>query len=146
MLKHLVLVSLLALPSAPAFAGDPSDVVRYFYDHLGAETDLENRGRFTGPVLDFLNAADAAWIRDETNCIDFGFAIDAQDFDEAEIAKTLKLDERVDGDTAHVVAQFNNFGQSTKVEWTLSQSAAGWQVSDIASDTNDWRVSAMSCK
>jgi len=146
MLKHLVVLSALALPSAPAFAGDPSEAVRYFYDHLGSETDLENRGLFTGPALDFLNAADAAWIRDESNCIEFGFAIDAQDFDEAEIARTLKLDETVDGDTAHVVAQFDNFGQSTKVEWMLSQSAAGWQVSDIASDTNDWRVSAMSCK
>ncbi|AKI01698.1 hypothetical protein IMCC20628_03004 [Hoeflea sp. IMCC20628] len=146
MLKHLVFLSALALSSTPAFAGTPSDAVRYFYDHLGAESEFENRGRFTGPALDFLNAADAAWIRDETNCIEFGFAIDAQDFDEAEIARTLKLDETVDGDTAHVVAQFNNFGLSTVVEWMLSQSAAGWQVSDIASDTNDWRVSAMSCK
>lgn len=145
MLLRLVLLSVLALFSKPAFAGDPSDTVKYFYDHLGAESEFENRGRFTGPALDFLNAADAAWIGDETNCIDFGFAIDAQDFDEAEIARTLKLEETVDGNTARVVAQFDNFGQSTKVEWTLSQSAAGWQVSDIASKANDWRVSAMSC-
>jgi len=146
MLRYLVLLSVLSAPAAPAFAGGPSDAVKYFYDNLGAESDLENRDRFTGPALDFLNAADAAWVRDETNCIEFGFAIDAQDFDEAEIARTLKLDETVDGDTAHVVAQFDNFGQSTEVEWMLSQSAAGWQVSDIVSEANDWRVSAMSCK
>lgn len=146
MLKSLALFSVLAVCATPSFAGEPSDAVRYFYENLGAESDLDNRSRFTGPALDFLNAADAAWIRDETACIDFGFAIDAQDFDEAEIARTLMLDETVDSNTANVVAQFDNFGQPTEVEWTLSQGAAGWQVSDVASKANDWRVSAMHCQ
>jgi len=146
MLKSFVTLSMLVITTAPAIAGEPGDAVRYFYENLGAESDLENRDRFTGPALDFLNAADAAWVRDETNCIEFGFAIDAQDFDEAEIANTLKLDETVDGDTASVVAKFDNFGQPTEVEWTLSQSAAGWQVTDIASEANQWRVSSMSCE
>lgn len=146
MRKSFALLATLAFYATPAFAGEPSDAVRYFYENLGAETEMENRDRFAGPALDFLNAADAAWVRDETNCIEFGFAIDAQDFDEAEIVRTLELDEAVDGDTAMVVAHFDNFGQATEVEWTLSQNAAGWQVSDIASRANDWRVSTMSCQ
>ncbi len=146
MLKHLVLVSVFALPTAPVLAGDPSVAVQYFYDHLGTESELENRDRFAGPALEFLNAADVAWDQDETRCLDFGFPVDAQDFDEAEIAKTLKLDETVDSDTAKVVAQFDNFGQPTEVEWTLEQNATGWQVSDVASEANDWRMSTISCE
>lgn len=146
MLKCLVLVSAFALPAAPAFAGDPSLAVQYFYDNLGGEAGLENRDRFAGPALEFLNAADTAWNRDETLCLDFGFAVDAQDFDDAEIARTLKLEETVDGDTARVVAHFDNFGQPTEVEWTLEQGAAGWQVSDVASTANDWRLSTLSCE
>ncbi|WP_339758378.1 hypothetical protein [uncultured Hoeflea sp.] len=146
MLKCLVLVSVFAVPAAPAFAGDASLAVRYFYDNLGAESGLENRDRFAGPALEFLNAADAAWNRDETLCLDFGFPVDAQDFDDAEIARTLKLDETVDGDTARVVARFNNFGEPSEVEWTLEQNTAGWQVSDVASTANDWRLSTLSCE
>ena len=147
MLKSLaVLPVCFLIATAPVLAGEPADAVKYFYDNLGAETQPENRDRFSGPALDFLNAADAAWERDETNCIEFGFSIDAQDFDDAEIAKTLKLDETVNGDTAEVKASFDNFGQATQVEWSLKKSAAGWQVSDIGSSVNDWRLSAMSCE
>jgi hypothetical protein len=146
MLKCLVLVSVFAVPAAPAFTGDASLAVRYFYDNLGAESGLENRERFAGPALEFLNAADAAWNRDETLCLDFGFPVDAQDFDDAEIARTLKLDETVDGDTARVVARFNNFGEPSEVEWTLEQNTAGWQISDVASTVNDWRLSTLSCE
>lgn len=146
MLKSFVMLSMLAITTAPSIAGEPSEVVRFFYNNPGVESQPENRERFTGPALEFLNAADTAWDRDETACIDFGFAIDAQDFDEAEISRTLKLDETVSGDIAHVVARFDNFGQPTEVEWTLSQSAAGWQVTDIASEANQWRVSSMNCE
>lgn len=146
MLKCLVLVSVFVLPAAPVFAGDASLAVQYFYDHLGAESGLENRDRFAGPALEFLNAADAAWNRDETLCLDFGFPVDAQDFDDAEIARTLKLDETVDGDTARVVARFNNFGEPSEVEWMLEQTTAGWQVSDVVSTANDWRLSTLSCE
>jgi hypothetical protein len=146
MLKCLVLMSVFALPTAPALAGDPSLAVQYFYDNLSAETGLENRDRFAGPALDFLNAADAAWDRDETLCLDFGFPVDAQDYDDAEIARTLKFEETVDGDTANVVAHFDNFGEPTEVEWTLVQKSAGWQVSDVASTANDWRLSTFSCE
>lgn len=146
MLKTLAALPVLfMIATASVLAGEPADAVRFFYDNLGAETQPENRDRFTGPALEFLNAADAAWERDETNCIEFGFPVDAQDFDDAEIAKTLKLDETVNGDSADVKASFNNFGQATQVEWSLTRTAAGWQVSDIASEANQWRVSRMTC-
>lgn len=146
MLKSLVILSILATTTVPVAAGEPGDAVRYFYDDPGALTQPENRVRFTGPALDFLNAADAAWERDETVCIDFGFAVDAQDYDEAEIAKTLTLDETVSGDDASVTAQFSNFGQTTQIEWTLHNNGGSWLISDIASKTNGWRVSALSCE
>ena len=147
MLKSLPVLSLLLMVSAtPALAGEPSEAVKYFYANLGGETQPENRDRFAGPALDFFNAADAAWARDETNCIEFGFPVDAQDFDEDEIARTLKLEESIQGDTATVTAAFDNFGKATTIEWTLQASANGWQVSDIASPESAWRVSSMTCK
>ncbi|MEM5472009.1 hypothetical protein WNZ14_09770 [Hoeflea sp. AS60] len=146
MLKSLaVLPVFFMIATAPVLAGEPADAVKYFYDNLGSETQPENRDRFTGPALEFLNAANAAWERDETNCIEFMFPVDGQDFDDAEIAKTLKLDETVNGDSADVTASFSNFGQATQVEWSLTKTAAGWQVADIASEANQWRVSRMTC-
>ena len=147
MLKSFFVLSMLfAIPAAPAFAGEPAEAVRYFYENLGMESDPPNRERFTGPALAFFNAADAAWLRDETNCIEFGFPVDAQDFDENEIARTLTLDEDVEGAAATVTAKFDNFGRGTQIEWTLQETASGWLVSDIASPGNAWRVSTMTCQ
>ena len=146
MLKYLVALSALVAATAPAAADEASDAVRVFYDDPGALSDPDKRALFTGPALDFLNAADAAWDRDETVCIDFGFAVDAQDYDDAEILSTLQLAETASGDTASVIAQFENFGQPTRIEWTLSKDADSWLVSDIASQANQWRVSSMVCE
>lgn len=146
MLKYFVALSLFVAATAPAAAGEASDAVRVFYDDPAALSDPDKRALFTGPALDFLNAADAAWDRDETVCIDFGFAVDAQDYDDAEILRTLQLDETVSGNAASVIAQFDNFGQPTRIEWTLSKDADNWLVSDIASQANQWRVSNMVCE
>lgn len=143
MIRCLAVLSVVALAAGPAAAGEAGDVVKAFYDDPAALSDTDKRGLFTGPALAFLNASDAAWDRDETVCIDFGFAVDAQDYDDAEIQRTLKLDETVSGDTASVIAQFDNFGQPTRIEWTLSKDAGRWLVSDIASEANQWRVSDM---
>ncbi|OCW57126.1 hypothetical protein [Hoeflea olei] len=141
-----ILTLLASIAAGPAVAGEPAEAVRYFYENIGAEVDVASRDRFTSPALDFLNAADAAWDRDETVCIDFGFAVDAQDFDEDEIATTLKLDETVEGDTARVSARFENFGQPTQVDWTLRKGATGWLVADIAAPDKSWSVSTMECQ
>ncbi|MDP3523811.1 MAG: hypothetical protein Q8S27_04480, partial [Hoeflea sp.] len=111
MLKSLAVLSIFLTTAAThAHAGDAADAVKYFYDNLGGEFAPGHRHRYTGPALDYLTAADAAWERDETNCISFSFAVDGQDFDDAELASTLKLDEVVDGETATVTASFVNFG------------------------------------
>ena len=146
MLKVLVSMSLLALIAVPAFAGEPTDIVRAYYANPGSEVMPENRAKLTGPLLDLLEASEASWDRDETVCLDFAFSIDAQDFDQEEITKSLKLDETVSADTAKVTANFTNFDNPTTVEWTLVHSASGWLVSDIASLTSDWRASTMTCE
>lgn len=146
MIRYLVVMSMISMTAGHAAAGEASDVVRGFYDDPAALADPAKRSLFTGPVLDFLNSADVAWDRDETVCIDFGFAVDGQDYDDAEILSTLRLDETVSGDTASVIAQFDNFGQATRVEWTLHRDAGNWLVSDIASEANQWRVSRMVCE
>ncbi len=146
MLKYLVALTMLVAATAPAAADEAGDVVKAFYNDPGALSDPDKRALFTGPALDFLNAADAAWDRDESVCIDFGFAVDAQDYDDGEIQRTLSLDEAVSGDTASVTAKFENFGQPTRIDWTLRKQAGNWLVSDIASEANQWRVSDMVCE
>lgn len=146
MLRVSIALSMLLVAALPVTAGEPADAVRFFYQDPSVLSESENRNRFVGPALDFLNAADAAWDMDETVCISFGFAVDGQDYDDSEISGTLSLDESVSDDTASVTAHFTNFGRETQVEWLLQKFDGNWLVSDIASEANGRRVSTMSCE
>jgi hypothetical protein len=150
MLRFL-LAAVLLMPSSALAAGSPSDAVKFFYSPITSETAPENRDHFTDPALTVFQQNDAlAAGGDEIGCIDFGLALDAQDYDDAEVARTLKLEENVSGDDASVVATFNLFsGESDaqrKIVWSLKKVGENWKVSDIASDTGDWKLSEFQCK
>jgi len=138
----------LVLGSAPAaLAGPAADAVRYFYDNPGAELLEENRDRFTGAARAVLDANDRMWAESEDVCIDFGITVDAQDFDEDEIARTLALDERVAGDAAEVTARFSLFDEPRTIAWHLLQEGGAWKVADIAGlDGEGWRMSEFDCE
>lgn len=150
MLKRLIpLAMLLLLVPTAAFAGPATDAVRYFYSPDANETDPANRDRFTGPALAKLGEYDASTRGgEELGCIDWVMAIDAQDLDEAELARSLELDEKVDGDTATVTARFKLFadeGSRREIVWDLAKVGGDWKIADIASQTTGWRLSQLDC-
>ncbi len=150
-LTVLVAVLSTALPAA-AFAGPASDAVKFFYvPAVKFEAEEQYRDRFTEPVTKLFDLNDQATKKhpDEVACIDFDPGLDAQDFDQKSVSKTLKLSEKRDGDNAEVTASFSLFseGDDSKREmvWSLKKIDGKWKVSDIASKTSDWKLSALEC-
>src|SRR4051812_46271698 len=100
-----------ALPAA-AWAGPASDAVKFFYvPEVKFEADAQYRDRFTEPVTKLFDLNDQATKKnpEQVACIDFDPGLDAQDFDQKSVAKTLKLSEKRDGDNAEVTASFSLF-------------------------------------
>ncbi|MEP6567879.1 MAG: DUF3828 domain-containing protein [Mesorhizobium sp.] len=141
----------IALPAA-AFAGPASNAVKFFYaPAVKFEADAKYRDRFTEPVTKLFDLNDQAQKNkpDEVPCIDFAPGLDAQDYDEKTVAKTLKLSEALDGDSATVTVTFNLFpeGDDSKREmvWSLKKVDGAWKIADIASKTSGWTLSALEC-
>lgn len=140
-----------ALPAA-AFAGPASDAVKYFYvPEVRFEAEAQYRDRFTEPVTKLFDLNDQVTKKnpDQVACIDFDPGLDAQDFDQKTVSKTLKLSEKLDGDNAEVTASFSLFseGDDAKREmvWSLKKIDGKWKISDIASKTSNWKLSALEC-
>lgn len=148
MRKRIALTALAVFMAAPAFAGPASDAVKFFYTPVKWEADPDYRDRFTGPAKALFDLNDKT-PEGEMGCVDFGPGIDAQDYDDATIRKTLKLDEEVSGDKATVTATFDLFpegdGAKREMKWALQQEAGAWKITDIASVTNGWQLSALNC-
>ena len=137
---------------AAALAGPASNAVKFFYvPEVKFEADAKYRDRFTEPVTKLFDLNDKAAKSnpDEVACIDFDPGLDAQDFDQKTLAKTLKLAETVNGDSAEVTATFNLFpeGDDSKREmvWALKKVDGKWKVADITSKTSNWTLSALEC-
>ena len=149
-MKPLLFLFVPALLVAPALAGEPSDLVERFYEDIGLESTLTGRALFTTPAAGiFVMDEKLSNGGEEIGCIDFGLAIDAQDYDDAEIARTLELDETVEGDKATVVASVDIFpgGQAHReIEWTLRRKAGVWKIADVASLSGGWRLSEFDCE
>lgn len=147
----LVLFSL----ATPAFAGPASDAVKFFYvPQVKFEADAKYRDRFTEPVTKLFELNDAAQRKnpDELACIDFDPGLDAQDFDQKTVSKTLKLAEALDGDAGTVTATFTLFpadagveGAAREMVWSVKKIDGKWKIADIASKTNGWTLSQLEC-
>ncbi len=150
-MKTLLGCIALCLLSGGALAGPAADTVRAFYlPQVQSATDADIRGRFVDPARSQLDKNDkAAEAGEGVGCIDWDLAADGQDFEDAEIARTLKLGEKVSGDRAVVTARFRQFAapdsSTATVEWTLRKVGGAWKVADIASLSNDWRLSSLDC-
>ena len=150
-LTVLVAALSIALPAA-AVAGPASNAVKFFYvPAVKFEADEQYRDRFTEPVTKLFDLNDQATKKnpDEVACIDFDPGLDAQDFDQKTVSKTLKLAEKLDGDNAEVTASFSLFsegdGSKRDMVWSLKKIDGKWKISDIASKTSDWTLSALEC-
>lgn len=147
--RLLLSAALLAMSALPAMAGPASDAVKFFYVPVKWEADPDYRDRFTGPAKKLFDLNDKT-PDGEMGCVDFGPGIDAQDYDDATIKKTLKLSEEIDGANAKVTATFQLFaegdeGAEREMEWQLVKEGGKWKIADIASISNGWKLSELAC-
>ncbi len=154
MKRALLLVALCFFASA-AQAGPASDAVKFFYvPQVRFEADAKYRDRFTEPVTKLFELNDEAQRKnpDQIACIDFDPGLDAQDFDQKTVSKTLRLVESLDGDAGTVTATFTLFpagsgdeGSAREMVWSVKKVDGRWKIADIASKTNRWTLSQLEC-
>ncbi len=147
--RLLAIAALLATTAVPALAGPASDAVRFFYVPVKWEADAQYRDRFTGPAKTLFDLNDKM-PSDEIGCIDFGPGVDAQDYDDEAIGKSLKLTEQVNGASATVTASFMLFADNDadgkrEVQWSLVNEGGKWKIADIASLSSGWKLSELEC-
>ncbi|MBA3446422.1 MAG: hypothetical protein H0T56_02215, partial [Pseudaminobacter sp.] len=123
-LKLVLAVSMVVLAPLAAYAGEPSEIVRSFYmPEVISGMEPEMRASFTDPALGVFEKNDQIADSGEGACIDFALSIDGQDYDQAEIDRTLELDETLSGDEAIGTASFHLFpGQADSrrlIVWTM---------------------------
>jgi hypothetical protein len=125
------LFAFVLLAPAAATAGPTSDAVRFFYDEPTFEPDPSVRDHFVDPAKTRFEQNDALSSDGDAGCIDWVLAIDAQDYDDATLKKTLKLDETVNGDEATVTATFTLFpsgdDSSREIVWSLKEVDGDWK-------------------
>lgn len=150
-MKRTLVTSLAAVAFAgPAFAGPASDAVMFFYSEpLNTVHDPAFHDRFVDPALTQLVNDDRIATESEgMGCIDFALQLDAQDYDDQQLARTLVLSEDVKGDEATVTASFNLFGgdpdADRTIRWSLKKVGGDWKIADIAGQ--EWRLSGFDCK
>ncbi len=148
-MRRIIIAALAGLYALPAFAGPASDLVRFFYVPVQWEANPDYRDRFTGPAKALFDLNDKT-PEGEIGCIDFGPGIDAQDYDDDTIKKTLKLSEDVSGDSATVTATFTLFPDHSdearrEIRWVLAREGGAWKIADIVSVTNGWKLSELEC-
>ena len=152
MRRAALALAILISGFSAASAGPASDAVRRFYQpEVGFEPDLAIRDRFVDPAKSVFERNDKlSKDGDQLGCIDFVLAIDAQDFSQNTLDDTLKLAEKLSGDTAEVTATFELFTDQENVEreivWSLRKVGGEWKVADIASLTGEWRLSEFDCE
>lgn len=134
------LLPLLLGFAAPALAADGAiDAVRAFY--TAPLADERDPALFTGAGREAIEQDMAT----EGGCIGFSFVFNGQDFDEAEVARTLVLSTGADDDGGGTVtARFDNFGQPQEVVWTMRQTDGAWKVADVTiafEGDDDWTLS-----
>ena len=146
MAAPLFAIVFLTVLGSPALAGEPSEVVRPFYLQPGLELEQSARGHFIDPARKVLNQNDAIRQGGEVGCLDPALPFNDTNYDPAEIASTLKLEEIVSGSEATVLAKFMAEGQEQAVQWRLKDIGGRWRIADMISTSKDWALSRFQCE
>ena len=146
MAAPLFAIVFLTVLGSPALAGEPSEVVRPFYLQPGLELEQSARGQFIDPARKVLNQNDAIRQGGEVGCLDPALPFSDTNYDPAEIARTLKLEEIVSGREATVLAKFMAEGQEQAVQWRLKDIGGRWRIADMISTSKDWALSRFQCE
>ncbi|MEW9806594.1 hypothetical protein ABUE31_11425 [Mesorhizobium sp. ZMM04-5] len=132
--------------ASAAAAEAPSDVVKRFYLQPGLELEQSSRSYFIDPARKVLIQNDAIRQGGEEGCLDPSLPFNDTNFDPAEVAGSLKLEELVSGTEATVVAKFMAEGEEQAVQWRLRQIGETWRISDMISMSKDWALSRFQCE
>ncbi|RUW61564.1 hypothetical protein [Mesorhizobium sp. M7A.F.Ca.US.008.03.1.1] len=135
-----------AAPAAPVQPGSPTAVVRPFYDQVGLEIDPAERSHFIDPAKTVLDKSDALRKSGQGECLDPNMALDNADYDKAEIDKSLKTLEAINGDQAKVIVAFVISGNPHRLEWKFKRVDGDWKISDLLSVTGEWALSQYQCE
>jgi len=139
-------IGIVVFTVSAAEAGAPSEVVRPFYLQPGLELEQSARGRFIDPARKILNQNDEIRQGGPDGCLDPALPFNDTNFDPAEVASTLTLEELVSGNEATVVAKFMAEGQEQAVQWRLKEIGTDWRIFDIVSMSKDWALSRFQCE
>ena len=131
---------------APIQPGSPTAVVRPFYDQVGLEIDPAERSHFVDPAKTVLDKSDALRKSGQGECLDPNMALDNADYDKAEIDKSLRTIEAVNGDQAKVIVAFVVSGNPHRLEWKFKKVDGDWKISDLLSVTGEWALSQYQCE
>ncbi|TPL57240.1 hypothetical protein FJ942_14680 [Mesorhizobium sp. B2-4-2] len=135
-----------SVPAAPIQPGSPTAVVRPFYDQLGLEVDPSQRRHFVDPAKTVLDKSDALRKSGQGECLDPNMALDNADYDKAEIDKSLRTLEAINGDQAKVIVAFVVAGNPHRLEWKFKKVDGEWKISDLLSVTGEWALSQYQCE
>jgi len=135
--RRTVLAALAVLPSpALAQSGSPEAFLQGIYNPY-LKDDFKGQpywqvSRYFVPELARVIEADMrdAKRRGEVPKLDGDPFIDAQDWDIAKLAISVKSD---DGSKATAVVSFENLGKPTQITLDLIRTAVGWRIADIKS-------------
>ena len=141
--------AVLAVAATPASAGEAEDFVRTFYADIQYEADPMYRDKFVNPAKAKFEENDKT-PEGDVGCIDGILALYAQDYDDAAVKKTLKLEEKDSGDEATVTAKFsllddNKLESAREIVWSLKKVGGAWKVADIAAPADNWKLSELDC-
>lgn len=145
---RLVAAVFVALMAATGLrAQSPEDTVRWIYASLDqpgggirALASPAQRDQFLSKRLSAFFAANDA---SGGTCLGFGLEVPGNDFEIAEILRTLSLTAQGDQPRKSVSAQFTNFGQPAQVVYDFIVEDGFWKIDDIAG--SGWRISQIPC-
>ena len=132
-----------ASPPAP---GSPGAAIKPFYEHYGLELDPAERGRFVDPARTVLDKNDVLRKSGQGDCLDPNMALDNVAGHRAEIDRTFRMLEAVEGDQARVVVAFVEAGAPHRLEWKLRKVGDDWKIADLLSVTGEWALSQYWCE
>lgn len=153
-MTRILLALALALAALPARAGYPEDTVAWIYASLtglGTEKGLaylsapaRRADYFSRRIVEFYEADESYTSQGQMGCIDFGLEVSGQDFNAAEIDRTLTISSEDRPGRRIVTASFSNFGEIVRIAYTFIEQDGFWRIDNIAGP--GWRLSDMACE
>lgn len=150
--NFLAVILISILPAGKLAAQSPQDLVQWIYVSLSQPglhgvpylSAPERRQQFFSDRLIRLFAANE--FKDANHqppCIGFGVDVSGQDYDAAEILRTLQIEAVNEGTRQIVHARFRNFGKPEIVSYEFAPVDGHWRIDDIAGQ--GWRLSEIPC-